>query len=385
MQKAFDIVDHQILLAKLNHYGIRGVSDDWFKSYLSNRNQYVSINGYESGLAAINCGVPQGSVLGPLLFLLYINDLNQAIKFCKVHHFADDTNLLCLRNSIKKLNKLINADLKHLGNWLNGNKISLNVKKTEIVIFKSKQKNLEGDLKIKLCGKRLYPTESVKYLGVKIDTNLTWQHHVNDLSIKLNRANTLLFKIRKYFSLKIIRSIYFAICDSYLSYCCLVWAQNSSTIQRIIILQKKVVRIISFQPRIFHTSPLFKQNSILKFQDKICLENILFVSKCLKNRSPSIFNMWFSFSSNQHNYETSSSPQGNLMKLFYKTNRYGKHSITASAVESWNKIQKQLKKCYLKIYPPIKLKQLSLICILNPINNSFYHAKKYSLYDFISL
>ena len=135
LQKAFDTADHQILLAKLNQYGIRGVSDDWFKSYLSYRGQYVSINGYESSLAVINCGVPQGSVLGPLLFLLYINDLNQAIKFCKGHHFADDTNLLCHSNSIKKLNKLVNAYLKHLVNSLNANKISLNVKKTEI--FKS--------------------------------------------------------------------------------------------------------------------------------------------------------------------------------------------------------------------------------------------------------
>ena len=101
LKKKFDTVDHQILLAKLNHYGICGVSNDWFKSYLSNRNQYVSINGYESGLAALNCGVPQGSVLGPLLFLLYINDLNQAITFCKTHHFAENTNLLCRSNSIK--------------------------------------------------------------------------------------------------------------------------------------------------------------------------------------------------------------------------------------------------------------------------------------------
>ena len=116
-QKAFNTVDHQILLAKLNHYGIRGISNDWFKSYLSNRSQYVSINGCESGFVVLNCGVPHGSVLGPLLFLLYINDLNQAIKFCKVHHFADDTNLLCLSNSIKKLNKQVNADLKHLVNW----------------------------------------------------------------------------------------------------------------------------------------------------------------------------------------------------------------------------------------------------------------------------
>ena len=102
-----------------------------------------------------------------------------------------------MSNSIKKLNKLVNADLKHLVHWLNANKIPLNVKKTEMVIFKSKQKKFEGDLKIKLCGKRLYPTESVKYLGVKSDTNLNWKH-VNDLSIKLNRANALLFKMRKY-------------------------------------------------------------------------------------------------------------------------------------------------------------------------------------------
>ena len=122
--------------------------------------------------------------------------------------------------SEKKLNRLINADLKHLPNWLIANKISLNVNKTEMVIFKSKQKKLEGDLKIKLCGKRLYP---VKFLDVKIDTNLTWQHHVHDLSIKQSRANAFLFKMRKYFSPKILRSICFAVFDCYLSYCCLVW------------------------------------------------------------------------------------------------------------------------------------------------------------------
>ena len=173
-----------------------------------------------------------------------------------------------------------------------------------MVIFKSKQKKLEGDLKIKLCDKRLYPTVSVKYLGVKIVTNLTWQHHINDLSIKLNRTNVLLFKIRKYVSPKILRSICFAIFDSHLSYCCLVRAQNFSSIKQILILQKKTVRIINFQPRNTHTSPLFKQNFILKFQYKICLENILFVSKSLNNLSPSIFNTWFSLSSDQHNYET---------------------------------------------------------------------------------
>ena len=97
LQKAFDTVDHEILLAKPNHYGIRGVSNESFRSYLS------YLNGYDSGFTKLNCGVPQGSVLGPLLFLLYINDLNQAIKFCKVHHFADDTNLIYLGKSVKNL------------------------------------------------------------------------------------------------------------------------------------------------------------------------------------------------------------------------------------------------------------------------------------------
>ena len=132
MQKAFDTVDHQILLAKLNHYGIRGVSNDWFKSYLSNRSQYVSINGYESSLAVINCGVPQGSVLGPLLFLLYINDLNQTIKFCKVPHLLMTLIYYIIVTQSKNSRNQSMFDLNHLVNWLNANKISLNVKKLKL-------------------------------------------------------------------------------------------------------------------------------------------------------------------------------------------------------------------------------------------------------------
>ena len=115
-----------------------------------------------------------------------------------------------------------------------------------MVIFKSKQTKFEGDLEIKLCGKRLCPTESVKYLRVKIDGNLSWQYHVNDLSTKLNKTNALSFKTRKYVSLKILRSTYFAIFDSNLSYYCLFWAQNCRTIEQIIILQKRLLELLIF-------------------------------------------------------------------------------------------------------------------------------------------
>ena len=132
-----------------------------------------------------------------------------------------------------------------------------------MVLFKSKQKKFEVDLKIKLCVKRLYPTESVKYLGVKFDTNLNWEYNVNDLSIKLIRANALLFDIGKYVSVKILRSIYFAIFGSYLSYCCLVWHQNCSTIQQIVILQKQLLELLILNQGIPYLSPLKLQLKML--------------------------------------------------------------------------------------------------------------------------
>ena len=169
----------------------------------------------------------------------------------KVDHFANDTSLLCLRNFIKKLKKLFNAHLKHLVHWQKANKISLNVKITEMVIFKSMWKKFEGDLKIRLCGKTLYPTESANYLGVG---------QVNNLSIKLKRPNAFLFKIRQYINPKILRSVYFLIFELQLSCCPLMWSQKFKIIQQIVILQKRVVRLINFQPRIFPTSSLLKHN-----------------------------------------------------------------------------------------------------------------------------
>ena len=169
LRKAFDTVDHDILLKKLEYYGIRGLSNEWFRSYLTDRKQFVSINGFNSRIISTNTGVPQGSVLGPLLFLIYINDMHVAIKNSLVHHFADDTNLLHINSSIKQLNRLLNNDLKSLCNWLKANKIALNVTKTELLFFRHPNKKVYEEPNLKIDGKKLLLSKSVKYLGVSID------------------------------------------------------------------------------------------------------------------------------------------------------------------------------------------------------------------------
>ena len=215
LQKAFDTVNHNILLGKLKHYGIKGVAYSLFESHLKDRKQYVSINGYNSKYLSISLGIPQGFVLGPLLFLIYINGLNTAVKHCKAHRFANNTNLLNINDSIKKLNKAVNSGLRNLKNWLNANKISLNVSKTELILFKPKMKKLDFDLKLRLNGKGVYPTKSVKYVGIKIH-------------------------VREFVNTKILKSIYYAIFDCHLNYTNTVWGQNRNSMNRLIILQKKL-------------------------------------------------------------------------------------------------------------------------------------------------
>jgi retron-type reverse transcriptase len=194
LQKAFDTVDHSILLKKLEYYGIRGVPLKWFISYLNNRTQFVAINDSKSTLVKCSNGVPQGSVLGPLLFLLYINDLHTSIKFATVYHFADDTNLMLINKSLKKINKHINHDLANLVQWLRSNKLFLNSNKTELIIFKSNKTKIYKHMNFRLSGKKIEPVNSIKYLGIKIDSNLSFLSQCKDLAMKLSRSNSMFAK-----------------------------------------------------------------------------------------------------------------------------------------------------------------------------------------------
>ena len=175
----------------------------------------------------------QGSVLGPLLFLIYIHDLHNAINFSQSFRFADDKCLLNIQNTISKINRSLNKDLKELSFWLSANKIALNVAKKEVILFKTKHKPCNTDLRLTLSRKRLYKTKYLRYLGIKIDENLNWKVHIHDLGSKLRRANAILAKLRHFVNSEILRSTYFAIFHSHLNYVCIVWGYTRSPQQSV--------------------------------------------------------------------------------------------------------------------------------------------------------
>ena len=170
LKKAFDRVDDK----KLEHCGIRSIAKDWFCSYLANRKQFVLVIKLYSTIQKILTVFPQGSVLGPPLFLIYIIDFNSCIRYSRTYHFVDDPKILNSDKSLYTLVNEVNCDLKNLSQWLKANKFSLNVKKTELIIFRQKKKPQDDSVKFKSNGRRLFPTSSVKYLGVFLDDQLYW-------------------------------------------------------------------------------------------------------------------------------------------------------------------------------------------------------------------
>ena len=241
----------------MNHYGFRGKINEWLRSYLCERSQKVTINGISSESRVIHHGVPQGSVLGPILFLLYINDLHNCIKHSTTFHFADDTNLLNISHNYKKRKKEVNKDLKLLVQWLRANKMSLNNDKTELIYFHKVKNTIPTDNMIKLNGKKLYPSKKIKYLGVYLDETLSGNSHWEELIKILNRANRMLAKARHFVPSKEIKNIS---CNLLIT--SNVWLPNLGA-KLMLTFSQNIDFFSDFKA---HSEPLFKKFEILKFQ-----------------------------------------------------------------------------------------------------------------------
>ena len=340
LQKAFDTVDHQILQSKLSHYGINGFANKWLSSYLTNRSQSVTLNGFTSEEKKISCGVPQGSILGPLLFTIYINDMHKAFNECLVHHFADDTNLLFTDSDPLKLQRIVNKALRKLVEWLRANRLSLNVDKTEFIIFRPPRRPLPNRITLTLDGKKIFESTNIKYLGLLMDSRLSWKFHINELSKKLSRAIGLLYKIRAYSPKPIMISLYFAIFHSHLTYGLPVWGfANQGLLDNITLLQKKALRIITSADYHAHTKPIMKETNILSLTDQRHLQVSSLMWDLDHNSLPPTLSSYFKKCEDFHQHNTRHAANGKLQIKKTKTIKYGVNSFQVQGSLTLNSLK----------------------------------------------
>ena len=317
LQKAFDTVNHDILLKKLEHYGIRGIALNWFESYLRNRKQFVSVNGHSSSTCDITCGVPQGSVLGPLLFLIYINDLPNSSKLLNFFLFADDTNIYFESDDPTRLSKTVNKELKKVKSWLDCNKLALNIEKTNFVLFHSPRKKLPNLMNLKFGKSSIKKTKYVKFL--------------------LSRTTGIFFKIRHYIPIETPICLYNSLFSSFLSYGIIVWGLTyTSYLNPLFLLQKKILRCIKFQPFTAPSTPLFHSLKIMKLEDIFHLNILTFVFKAINKLSPIYFHNYFTPSSSVHRFGTRQATRGDLFNTLKNTTLYGHKTVQYFGSKLWN-------------------------------------------------
>ena len=241
LSKAFDTIDHHILLNKLEYYGVRGIARQWFSSYLHQRTQYVMVNGVKSSIQCNNCGVPQGSVLGPLLFLIYINDIVNSSNLFRFSLFADDTVATLSGKNLQTLVSSVNKEISNVSLWFKANKLSLNHSKTNYIIFRTRKRGVPTNLpEILIDDVIINKVDNVKFLGVTINEYLDWSTHTSVISKSVARSVGILSKLKFILPSNILKLIYNSLILPHLSYCNHIWGNTfKSHLKQLHILQKK--------------------------------------------------------------------------------------------------------------------------------------------------
>jgi len=283
MSKAFDTVSHKILLNKLENYGIRGIALRLIKSYLSDRLQCVRVNSALSDYLSVTKGVPQGSILGPILFLVYVNDLIRIYPDAKYALYADDSNIFVTGTSVSQINSKVQPLLNELSSWCSANKLMLNPAKTVAIIFRAKNRRLDSELNCTLNSVRIEPVNETKFLGVWLDEHLTWKKHIFELTVKLRKICGIVNRYRNVFPFKVKRMIYYALFYSSIHYCSLVYSTaTKGYIDAIVLLQKRFLRIMYNLDMRCSVNNLFEQCGILQVH-KLYTTRILKIFKSKNN------------------------------------------------------------------------------------------------------
>ena len=302
LSKAFDTLDHNIMIEKLRHYGIENKSLNWFVSYLEKRQQFVEFQNKCSEISFLSTGVPQGSILGPLLFNIYVNDIKNATQHFNIIQYADDTSLI----SSSCDSVLINDELSKVQQWLILNKLSLNITKTKYMVFSPRSKKIQLP-NLTLNNTPIEHVNQFDFLGVVLDENVKWDKHINKVGNKINRNIGLISKLKYYLSVHTLKTLYNSLILRYFNYGILAWGLSTSS-KRLVILQKKAARILTKSKFNAHSNPILKSLKLLKVPDLYRLQVLKFYYKYVHSELPDFFQSFvLKKRSHVHPYSTSKS------------------------------------------------------------------------------
>jgi len=363
LSKAFDTLNHKILISKLQYYGIRGVPLLWFQSYLSNRQQYVFYNNVSSSVKNVTCGVPQGSILGPLLFLLYINDIVNSSKILHFIIFADDTNLFFSSKDLIKLTAVVNTELNKLSIWFSANKLSLNVKKTNFMLFGSKAKIRlfrNTSIQILLNGILLERVAVTKFLGVYVDENLSWNKHTSQIALKISKSLGVINRVKHILSYSCLSSLYYTMIQPYFTYCNIIWGgANKNILKKLTGLQKRSMRLITRSQYLTSCNPLFAKTGILKLTDMYNMHILLFVYKIKNNLLPVSCSQHLIPYVKKHRYEFRQVPIFQILK--FKSEIRHKY-VGIAGPRLWNSLPMSIKESESLVIFKTRIFQFFLSC-----------------------
>ena len=326
------------------HYGIRGIINDSFHSYLTECVQSTLIGSKVFTKLLTACGVPQGSVLGPLLFLLYVNDLCRSSDKLSFYLFADDTNLLYADRDINSLKRVVNAELSEVQEWLIANRLILNAKKSNFVIFHPYQKKLDRDVILRifdiethdfvLLDQKTY----IKYLGILIDSNLRWKYHISYITSKISKTTGVIARLRHFVPTSMLLTLYRSLLSPYLLYGVTVWGQAPQIyLNQILVLQKRALRLIYFAPYRSSAVSLFVSSGCLPIGLLYFKAVSILIHDVLNNLSPRNISNLFSSVNVIHAYSTRFSSASNLYTKYSRLTHQIK-SFSRRGVMIWNSI-----------------------------------------------